>query len=209
MYRPTPFQEDDADKLVAFMQANSFAMLVSSVEGVPCASHIPLIVAADTDGIKLSGHVAKQNTQWLAFAAAESLAIFLGPHAYISPALYENPESVPTWNYIAVHAYGTPKIITRQDSPTLMDKMIGDMVKAYEASYQAHWESLSDRYREGMMNGVIGFEMVVTRLEGKYKLSQNKSDADQRAVSDSLLQSADPIGRDVGAAMRQNLEPGQ
>lgn len=209
MYRPTAFQEDDIDKLVAFMKANSFATLVSIVDSLPYASHIPLVVTVEKGVVKLIGHLAKQNPQWQAFEAVESLAIFTGAHAYISPSLYEKRESVPTWNYVAVHAYGTPKIITFNDSPESMDKMIDEMVDNYEASYKPHWHSLSTGFREGLMNGIIGFEMPVTRLEGKYKLSQNRSQVDQQTVSDTLLQSPDPIVRAVGIEMKQNLESDQ
>ncbi|HEY9762998.1 MAG TPA: FMN-binding negative transcriptional regulator [Trichocoleus sp.] len=206
MYRPAAFREDDTDKLVAFMEANSFATLVSVSNGVPCASHVPLVVKVEDGDVKLIGHLAKQNPQWQAFEIAESLAIFTGPHAYISPALYEKHESVPTWNYIAVHAYGIPKIITFSGSPEPMEKMITEMVDTYEASYQQHWHSLSTGFREGMMNGIIGFEMTVSRLEGKYKLSQNRSPVEQQNVSDALLQSSDSIVRAVGAEMKQNLD---
>ena len=128
MYRPTAFQEDDVDKLVSFIKANSFATLVSIVDGVPFASHIPLVITNQEDSVKLIGHLAKQNPQWQAFGTTESLAIFTGAHAYISPALYEKHESVPTWNYIAVHAYGVPQLITLNDSPESMDKMIDEMI---------------------------------------------------------------------------------
>lgn len=206
MYRPTAFQEDNVDKLIAFMRANSFATLVSIVDGVPCASHIPFVIATQENIIKLFGHLAKQNSQLQAFETAESLAIFTGAHAYISPSLYEKHESVPTWNYIAVHAYGVPKIITLNDAPESMDKMINEMIDTYEASYKSHWHSLSNKFRQGMMNGIVGFEMTVTRLEGKYKLSQNRSQVDQINVSNTLLQSSDPAARAVGEEMKQNLE---
>lgn len=206
MYRPTAFREDDVDKLVSFMKANSFATLVSILDGVPCASHIPLVVTEEGGIVKLIGHLAKQNPQWQAFEELESLAIFTGAHAYISPALYEKRESVPTWNYIAVHAYGIPQIITFNSSPELMNKMIDGMVDNYEASYKEHWHSLSTGFREGMMNGIVGFEMIVTRLEGKYKLSQNRSQADRQNVSDALLKSSDPIARAIGIEMKQNFE---
>ncbi|MEG4066487.1 FMN-binding negative transcriptional regulator [Microcoleus sp. Pol11C2] len=206
MYRPTAFQEDNIDKLVAFMRANSFATLVSSVEAVPCASHIPLVIAMQGEVVKLSGHLSKQNPQWQAFGSAESLAIFTGPHAYISPTQYEKHESVPTWNYIAVHAYGAPKIIMLNDSPKAMNKMINQMIDAYEVDYQSHWDGLSNQFREGMMDGIVGFEMTVTRLEGKYKLSQNRTQVDRETVSNTLLQSLDPAARAVGVEMKQNLE---
>lgn len=206
MYRPTSFQEDNVDKLIAFMRANSFATLVSIIDGVPSASHIPFVIAKTGNVVKLFGHLAKQNSQWQAFETAESLAIFTGAHAYISPSLYEKDESVPTWNYIAVHAYGVPKIITLNDSPELMDKMINEMIDNYEASYKSHWDGLSHGFRQGMMNGIVGFEMTVTRLEGKYKLSQNRSQVDQRNVSNTLLQSSDQAARAIGVEMKQNLE---
>jgi transcriptional regulator len=209
MYRPTVFQEDDVNKLVAFMRANSFATLVSIVDGIPFASHIPLVVKVENNLVKLIGHLAKQNPHWQAFALAESLAIFTGAHSYISPTLYEQEENVPTWNYIAVHAYGFPQVIRFDETPQLMDKMINDMVQTYEADYQSRWEGLSSQYREGMMKGIIGFEMNVTRLEGKYKLSQNKSQIDRQNVSCALLQSADPIVRAVGEEMDLNLELGK
>ena len=208
MYRPTAFQEDDVDKLVAFMKANSFATLVSIVDGVPFASHIPLVITNQKDDVKLIGHLAKQNPQWQAFETTESLAIFTGAHAYISPALYEKHESVPTWNYVAVHAYGVPQIVTLNDSPESMDKMIDEMIDTYEANYKSHWHGLSNGFRAGMMNGIVGFEMTVTRLEGKYKLSQNRSQADQQNVSKALLQSSDPAAHAVGVEMK-NLEDEQ
>lgn len=207
MYRPTVFQEDNIDKLISFIRANSFATLVSISDGIPCASHIPLVVTIEEDVVKLTGHLAKQNPQWQSFSVAESLAIFTGAHAYISPTLYEKHESVPTWNYIAVHAYGTPTVITLADSPKAMNEMIDKMVDTYESTYQKQWDGLSEKYREGMMNGIVGFEMTVSRLEGKYKLSQNKSQADQQNISKSLLKSTDLIDQSIGAEMKKNLEP--
>ncbi|MDM9583244.1 MULTISPECIES: FMN-binding negative transcriptional regulator [unclassified Nostoc] len=209
MYIPNAFREDDIEKLVAFMRANSFATLVSILNDVPVASHIPLVVTVQNNVVKLSGHVAKPNPQWQVFGVGEALAVFTGPHAYISPSLYEKQESVPTWNYIAVHAYGVPQVITLGDSPELMDKMIEDMIDTYGSEYKSQWHSLSDNFREGMMNGIIGFEMTITRLEGKYKLSQNRSHSDQNNVAHALLQSTDPTVHGIGAAMKQNLETGE
>lgn len=206
MYRPTVFQEDNADKLISFIRTNSFATLVSIVDGLPVASHIPLVVSVEADVVKLTGHLAKQNPQWQYFAATESLAIFTGAHAYISPTLYEKYESVPTWNYIAVHAYGMPEVITLADDPAAMSEMIDKMVDTYETTYQKQWDSLSDKYREGMMNGIVGFEMTVSRLEGKYKLSQNKSPIDRQNIAKSLMESTDAIKRNVGMEMKINLD---
>jgi transcriptional regulator len=206
MYRPTVFQEDNVDKLISFIKANSFATLVSIADGIPCASHIPLVVTIEEEVVKLTGHLAKQNPQWQSFTVVESLAIFTGTHAYISPTLYEKHESVPTWNYIAVHAYGIPKVITLADAPEAMNEMIDKMVDTYEATYQKQWDGLSEKYRQGMMNGIVGFEMTVSRLEGKYKLSQNKSQIDRENIAEALLKSSDSSEKSIGAEMKQNLE---
>ncbi len=96
MYIPSAFREDDIEKLVTFMRANSFATLVSILNDVPIASHIPLVVTVQNNVVKLSGHLAKPNPQWQVFGVGETLAVFTGPHAYISPSLYEKQESVPT-----------------------------------------------------------------------------------------------------------------
>ncbi|MBF2028918.1 MAG: FMN-binding negative transcriptional regulator [Oscillatoriales cyanobacterium C42_A2020_001] len=207
MYIPAAFREEDLDKLIAFMQSHSFAALVSIQNQIPVVSHIPLAVTRhDNNVVKLTGHLAKANPQWQAFQESESLAVFTGSHAYISPSLYEKRENVPTWNYIAVHAYGRPEIITLNDAPEQMNQMIDAMMDTYSADYKAQWQSLSHTYREGMMHGIVGFEMVVTRLEGKYKLSQNRSEAEQRNIAHTLLQSHDPAAQAVGKVMQQHLE---
>ncbi|MBD2214739.1 FMN-binding negative transcriptional regulator [Nostoc linckia FACHB-104] len=206
MYIPTAFREDDIEKLVAFMRAHSFATLVSIVNDVPVASHIPLVVTVENGVVKLLGHLAKANSQWKSFGDGETLAIFTGPHAYISPSLYEKEESVPTWNYIAVHAYGLPQVITLGDSPAQMDQMIDEMIDTYDAGYKSQWHNLSGNFREGMMNGIVAFEITVTSLEGKYKLSQNRSHYDQSHVAHSLVQSTDPHIQAIGAVMKQNLD---
>ncbi len=205
MYIPNAFREDDLDKLVGFMRAHSFATLVSVLDGSPFASHVPLLVRRQGGVVLLIGHLAKPNPQWKMFGSGESLAIFTGPHAYISPSLYEKRESVPTWNYIAVHAYGTPRIITLADSPQALEELLQSLIEAYDPSYRSQWMELSEKYREGMMNGIVAFEMTVTRLEGKYKLNQNRGQADQRSVAQSLLQSTDPTISGVGEAMKANL----
>lgn len=205
MYRPKAFREDDVNTLVGFMQAHSFATLVTVAAGRPLASHVPLVVSAGAAGVTLSGHLARANPQWQSFDAGESLAIFSGPHAYVAPALYEAAESVPTWNYIAVHAYGRPRLLTRQQTPAEMAQMITVMIETYGPEYAAQWHSLSDTYREGMMGGIVGFEMAVTQLEGKYKLSQNRSLTDQQQVAKALQQNPDPAAAALGHAMQQNL----
>lgn len=205
MYLPPLFSESDQAKIVAFMRENSFATMVSVVDGMPFATHLPLTIEECDDKIVISGHVAKPNAQWRGFDASESLIIFGGPHAYISPSLYEKSESVPTWNYIAVHAYGTPTIFRYDDAPEKIQGMLETMIHTFESSYREQWDSLSDKFREGMMRGVVGFEMVVTRWEGKKKLSQNRSLVDQETVANHLIQSDDPSISAVGVAMQEHI----
>jgi transcriptional regulator len=205
MYIPNAFRETDADQLVAFMRAHSFITLVSVVDGAPFASHIPVALAVQQGQVTLAGHVARANPHWRAFGAGESLAIFGGPHAYVSPALYAERESVPTWNYIAVHAYGVPRPIAFAESPAAVEGALAELIATHDGAYQAQWDSLPQKFRDGLMRGIVAFEMVVTRLEGKAKLSQNRSHADQRSVTEALLRSADPAARDTGAAMDARL----
>jgi transcriptional regulator len=201
MYIPNAFREDDQEKLVAFMQAHSFATLVSVIDGAPFATHLPVVIREEEGNVTIIGHVAKANPHWQALGSGESLMIFQGPHAYISPALYEKQESVPTWNYIAVHAYGTAQLITTEHGFAAMEAMLSDMIKNYEETYHVQWDSLSAKFREGMMRGIVGFTLSVTRLEGKYKLSQNRSHTDQTTVAHALLTSDDQEVAGTGRAM--------
>lgn len=206
MHIPAAFREEDVATLVSFMQAHSFATLITMYDQRPVASHVPLVVTQQADQITLTGHLAKANPQWQGFGDHESLAIFAGPHAYISPSAYTQRESVPTWNYIAVHAYGQPRPITLSDAPDAMDEMIDEMIDTYGADYKAQWHSLSERYRNGMMRGIVGFELVVTRLDGQYKLSQNRDRTDQANIAHDLLNSPDSAAQAIGAAMQRNLD---
>lgn len=216
MYVPTAFREENIENLVAFMRAHSFATLISIRDQAPVATHVPLVVSLKEDVITLSGHLAKQNSQWQSFGDNESLAVFTGPHAYVSPTAYEKRENVPTWNYMAVHAYGIPKPIVLAPSPDdpdrsresreSMETMIDDMIETYEVDYKSQWDALAENYRVGQMKGIVGFEMTVTRLDGKYKLSQNRSHTDQANVAHMLIHQNDSEAQAIGEAMQQNLE---
>ena len=205
MYIPTSFLEEDKSTLLSFMRAHSFATLVSVIDGALFASHVPLAVEERGDTVVLTGHVSKANQHVKAFSAENpipTLAIFTGPHAYVSPTAYEARESVPTWNYIAVHATGTPVAVHSTIAPAAMQEMLEKMIEQYDASYGEQWKELSAKYRDGMMRGIVGFEMPVARLEGKYKLSQNKHAHDQAAVAAMLEQSDDAMAHAVAKEMR-------
>jgi transcriptional regulator len=209
MYIPRAYRQEDMQELVAFMRAHSFITLVSVLDGAPFATHVPVVVQREGDTVTLQGHLARANPQWQAFAAGESLAIFSGPHAYISPSHYEQRESVPTWNYIAVHAAGPVQTLHAADSRPALEQAMRQMINAYDGAYEQQWDSLPERYRAGMLQGVVGFTLTVTRLEGKAKLSQNRSAADQQRVAAALEGSPDPAAQAVGAAMQRGLEERQ
>ena len=206
MYLPKYYQEDDTNKLAAFMRQNSFATLVSTLEGELVATHLPIVTILKGDEMTLLGHVARANSQALGFGKGEALAIFSGPHAYVSPTLYEKEESVPTWNYVAVHAHGVPQPLTFKEEPDALQALMDITMDAYEPSYRAQWEGLGEKYRNGMMSGIIGFEMKVIKLYGKYKLSQNRSRSDQQSVATTLAAQQDKAAAEIGDLMKERLE---
>jgi transcriptional regulator len=206
MYLPKSFREDDLDTLQAFMQQYSFATLITQHEGAPFASHVPLLLQPhDGPYGTLLGHMARANPQWRDFASGpEALVIFQGPHAYVSPSWYGVHPSVPTWNYAVVHAYGRPQVV--EDSTTLYD-MLHALVQTFEAPSATPWAfDVPSDYLQSMMQGIVGFTMPITRLEGKYKLSQNRSPEDQQRVTAALQAQGEALSTAVAALMAQRAE---
>jgi transcriptional regulator len=200
VYIPEFNRIEDRDTSLAFLRANPFAVLVSSLDGLPFATHVPLAVRERSGQIVLRGHVAKANPHWKSFGQEqESLVIFQGPHAYISPALYEIAESVPTWNYAAVHVYGRVSVVDEKQSREILEELIGE----FDSSYAAHWASLSEEYRSRMLRHIVAFEMLALRLETKFKLSQNRTRREQANIVRALANSGDSAVAGVAALMRQ------
>lgn len=187
MYIPKHFREDDLTVLHTLMRDYSFAALVSVQEdGTPIATHLPLILEAEPESYgTLKGHLALGNPQWRTFSAErDALVIFQGPHSYISPSWYETELSVPTWNYATVHAYGCPRII--EDQAELYEHL-KTLINTYESHFPKPWPfQLPGDYVERMMKGTVGFTLEITRLEGKFKMSQNRSTQDRRQVIEAL-----------------------
>ncbi len=203
MYTPAHFQIDDRDTLHAFMRQHSFATIVSSDGNVPQATHMPVLLnpTQGPHGCLLS-HMARANPQWRHFSDAEVLVIFTGPHAYISPAWYVTEPAVPTWNYTAVHAYGIPRIVTQHDR---FAQMLHDLVEFYEAERPNRWHgTLPAEFRDGLMKGIVGIEIEITRLEGKFKLSQNRPQ-DAPSVIAMLQDSTNQTDRDTAKMMQERL----
>ncbi len=203
MYTPSHFQIDDRDTLNAFMRQHSFATIVSSDGNVPQATHMPVLLnpTQGPHGTVLS-HMARANPQWRHFSNTEVLVIFTGPHAYISPAWYVTEPAVPTWNYTAVHAYGIPRLVTQHDR---FAQMLHDLVEFYEAERPNRWHgTLPAEFRDGLMKGIVGIEIEITRLEGKFKLSQNRPQ-DAPGVIAMLQDSTNQTDRDTAKMMQERL----
>ena len=169
MYTPPAFREDDLKQMHTLMNDYSFATLVTQQDGVPLACHLPFMLNSERGqyGTLLS-HMARANTQWQAFdGSQEVLVIFQGPHTYVSPSWYVDNVgvNVPTWNYAVVHAYGKPRLITEQDD---LYTLLQALVQKHEAMFEHPWEfQPSDDFMHSKMKGFVGFEMEITRLEGK------------------------------------------
>ncbi|MGA8618385.1 MAG: FMN-binding negative transcriptional regulator [Candidatus Sulfotelmatobacter sp.] len=201
MYIPEFNRVRDHAVIVSFVKANPFAILVSTSDTGPFATHIPILVRETDDQMVLHGHMARVNPHWeLLQDSHESLTIFHGPHAYISPRLYESRDSVPTWNYATVHVYGHARVLSE---PEHLLEEVRELITAFDPEYLAQWSSLSDKFRNGMLKQIVGFEIVVTRIEAKFKISQNRTKGDQANVIASLAQSTDSAASEIAKLMQK------
>jgi len=204
MYIPKHFVMVETAACHQVIVENGFGELVTVDDaGLPFASHVPFLIdpARSASGT-LIAHMARANPQWQHFTNGRpALAIFRGPHAYISPAWYATHPSVPTWNYIAVHAYGVPKIV---DAPAATEDILRRLVDANEAANGTTWRmgGLTEQYLGSMMRAIVAFEIPIDRLEGKAKLSQNRDATDQARVAAALAASGDPSAQATSRAMR-------
>ncbi len=205
MYTPKSFKEENVKVLRQFMRDNSFAIFITQdTEKNLFVSHINLMLDEDqTDRVVLYGHIAKANLQALQLAKVPKvLAIFTGPHTYISPTWYTKKD-VPTWNYTAVHAHGNIEVI---NDPEKLKKILDKLVKKFESDNKVPWTVpwQEERY-EAQLNAIVGFTIEVTCLEGKFKLSQNRSQEDRLGVINNLEKSDNETDRAVACLMRDKL----
>ena len=201
MYVPNKFAEHDPAACQKFIQANEFGLLVSSGDGRPFASHLPFGLDRDRGPYgTLFGHMTRANPHWREFGQSEMLVVFSGPHTYISPRWYRTTPNVPTWNYVAVHGYGRPRLI---DDPVAMRSLLARQVEIQEAGQAHPWsiDELADDYIAAMIRGIVAFEIPLDRLEGKWKLNQNRTAADQAGVIDALRQISDPNAATIAGLM--------
>ena len=205
MYTPKHFNESDRQRVDALIRDFGFATLVSVTPDGPQVTHAP--VQLDRQRPVLIGHLARANPHSAALHDGNvMLVIFHGPHSYISPTWYidENPRipNVPTWNYAAVHVTG---VVRRIDDDVAKWQIVTDLAAQYEAGSSAPWDPRGIDAHADKLNAIVGFEVAITKLETKLKLSQNRSPQDQECVIAKLAESESSAARATGAMMRENM----
>jgi transcriptional regulator len=203
MYTPASFKISDPDELHGFMRRHSFAMLVTQGEDGMTATHLPLLLDADVGPRgTLLGHMARANPQWKD-VAGEALAVFPGPHAYISPTWYETPGTVPTWNYVAVHAYGPLELVEDRDG---LHDILTRTTSVHERRMPEPWSyDPADPDIEKMLKAIVGFRIEITRLDGKAKLNQNHPEGRRQRVIRALEAQGDEESRAIAELMAATL----
>lgn len=197
MYIPKPFAMNDRERIIRFIRENSFGILFSQGNGRATATHLPFLFKENEGKLgALYGHMARANSHWKEIDG-EVLVVFPGPHAYISPAWYGEENTVPTWNYVAVHVYGTFRII--EDEKT-MKWLMRESINFYEAEREDPWQTDLDReFFKNLMKATVGFHIEITEIQGKWKLNQNHPIERRKRVIEGLKQAdrydSDPIAR--------------
>ena len=202
MYSPPYNQLEKRAEIVEFMRAHNFPLLVTGAGGSLMGSHLPAMTKAAGAEITIDMHMAKSNPQWNEFFDDEVMVVFTGPHAYISPRWYEEKERVPTWNYTAVHAYGVPRVI---DEPGAKHASQRRLVAAMDPQWLPKFDALRADYVQQMLGGIVNFEVAVTRVETRWKLSQNRSRREMELIAAQLEGSEDSGERALAAITRKHL----
>ncbi len=198
MYTPKHFQLSDQQEAIGFMQRYSFATIVTADNDIPVATHLPFLVEVREDKVILLSHFAKANPQASAIINKTVLVIFTEPHAYVSPANYEKETNVPTWNYLAIHAYGKAALLPEGGETA---GLLAKMINSYEVGYLQQWNNLPEDYKQRMMKGIVAFEIVVDDLQGKQKLSQNRTALERENIINTLGKSSDTNEREIANYM--------
>jgi transcriptional regulator len=200
MFVPASFAQHDRAVIFELMRRHSFALLVSQLEGSLFATHMPLLVEADVQPHgRLRGHLARANPQWQELAGQEVLVVFSGPHAYVSPTWYEEQNVVPTWNYVAVHAYGKCELV--DESTT--QQILADYVTTYERSLPTPWQlDTESTYFTKLSQAVVGFQITITRLEAKWKLNQNHPQERRERAARHLSECDDADSKTIAELMK-------
>ena len=201
MYVPKINQIEDQAALLAYMRAYSFAALATAGPGGLTATHLPFVIEEEGGRITLLAHMAKANPQWRDFAAgAEALVIFMQPHAYVSPRLYDSRQNVPTWNYVAVHAYGRPLLIEERAAKIELQKKL---IRQHDPGYLTQMAELPDSYLDARLAAIVSFSLAVTRIDARYKLSQDKNPAERERIARELEAGGDGVAVETARLMRE------
>lgn len=205
MYIPKTNLTTDKTEIIAFMKRFSFATLITSKNNIPTATHLPFIVTDKGEEIILTSHFAKANEHWQDIEDNPVLVIFTEPHAYISTKNYDKDLNVPTWNYIAIHTYGKGKLIT---NPEQVYRVLEKTIDNYESKFRQQWENFPDDYKQKMSKGIMAFEITITDLQAKSKLSQNRTDSEKQKIIETLAHSKDTNEQLIAEYMtKQTTEP--
>jgi len=200
MYIPKRYLTENRHEIIAFMKQYSFATIVTVKDNFQTATHLPFTITEQGETLLLTSHFARANKQWEEVLCNQVLVIFNEPHAYISPGFYDSKLSVPTWNYIAVHAYGVGEIITDQDKAF---QTLETMIDSYEAAYKTQWEQLPADFKNKMLKGIVPFQITVTELQAKKKLSQNKTEEERQRIIDAFSASTNENEKQIATYMQQ------
>jgi transcriptional regulator len=206
VYNPRSYRNDSIPDLHAFARRYNFAVLVTHNGGETFATHLPFMIDEARGRLgTLVAHMARANPHWRAFdGAAPSLVVFMGPHAYISPAWYHEQVTVPTWNYTVVHAAGHARLV---EDPAQLRDMVMRLVQQHEAPIGNPWDvRKAEAVIDAELAAIVGFEIPLDRLDGKFKLNQNRSVEDRESVVRALEGSSHPDEREVARLMREQLD---
>ncbi len=202
MYSPPYNRVEKRAEVLKFMRANNFVLLVTGKNDALHASHLPVMLHEEKQQIILDMHMARANAQWREFSGAEVLVVFFGPHAYVSPRWYEEKERVPTWNYAAVHAYGVPELLEDRKAKHAYQRRL---IERLDAQWLPQFDALREEYVQRMLGAIVNFRIPVTRLETRWKLSQNRGRREQELIAAELEKSSDLTERALAALTRKHL----
>lgn len=207
MYIPRRYEEKDTEKIHAFIRENSFGILVSVKDGAPAGTHIPLLLEKEADGREiLMGHISRGNEQKYALSdGAKVMVIFPGPHAYISPRWYTQM-NVPTWNYIAVHVYGTVKIVEGEELHAALRRLMDHYEHLLPQPVKV--EEIPEKTYQENFRGIVGFKIYIDEIQAAYKLSQNRDEQSYHHVVDEL-EKGDDVAKGVAEEMKKKTNFGE